>query len=462
MDDQIYKPTKDLASHIIPTKTKRISWKNSPKQKLEHEFRVFQKSNVHRGVTFSNNGKFIASGNNDQTILWDYYSGKRLRSESTGWWESGRLSFTPDDKFLIVNIGPEDVSAWNLALGGTDILLEYQETEIAKEDTIYNTIAFTRDCQFIAVGSNDSTIEIWKMDSEKWNLLKKLKMHSEILSIAFSMDGKYFLSASSDKTLRLWKTSNWKGVWIEKYGNTVNSVSFSPTDNNVFAAGYGDGTVSIWRIPNPTWYVSNKKPTEILKLSSHLELGYIEYLAFSPNGKKIGVASMSKFSLWETETGELLHFLEDKEHFTMHNFTFSPNNKILISIDYVGRLHYWDLITFNLLAINHQPDSGFLYSIPPDEYFPESLFWTDRADLITVYAEKPDGTREVASDKERDCYIDTHNRKLLVQPRLCGDLKKYEDLVKSVHMTIEGYNNQIALESKYFHQIAIEVRNSYE
>ena len=110
----------------------------------------------------------------------------------------------------------------------------------------------------------------------------------------------------------------------------------------------------------------------------------------------------------------------------------SSDNARLIGYCSDGRIRFWDFFSGKLLGYMHCLDEGFLYTTPPDKYFPSGLFWTDRPDLISVY-EKTEGIQPVDYLSHDDArfkeYMLVNNRPDMVLARLRG-LKEYERLAK--------------------------------
>lgn len=59
---------------------------------------------------------------------------------------------------------------------------------------------------YLASGSFDSIVIIWRIDEGKFKLIQKLEGHdSEIKSVNWSFDSRYLASCSRDKTIWIWE-----------------------------------------------------------------------------------------------------------------------------------------------------------------------------------------------------------------------------------------------------------------
>ncbi|MDB9338160.1 hypothetical protein PN474_02765 [Nodularia spumigena CS-589/07] len=77
--------------------------------------------------------------------------------------------------------------------------------------------------------------------------ISTLTGHSDsVNSLAFSRDGQFLASGSDDKTIKLWNVVTGKEIQTLSHFDQVLSVTFSP-DGGWLAAGDLSGNITIWR-----------------------------------------------------------------------------------------------------------------------------------------------------------------------------------------------------------------------
>ncbi|KAL2835372.1 putative wd40 protein [Aspergillus pseudoustus] len=198
------------------------------------------------------------------------------------------------------------------------------------------SVAFSRDGQLLASGSDDETIKLW--DSATGTLKHTLEGHSNLVrSVAFSRDGQLLASGSDDETIKLWDpaTGTLKHT-LEGHSNSVWSVAFS-RDGQLLASGSTDTTIKLW---DPA--TSTLKHT----LEGHSNL--VRSVAFSRDGQLLASGSNdTTIKLWDPATGTLKHTLEGHSDL-VRSVAFSRDGQLLASGSNDTTIKLWDPATGTL------------------------------------------------------------------------------------------------------------------
>ncbi|MCB1193496.1 MAG: PD40 domain-containing protein [Leptospiraceae bacterium] len=220
--------------------------------------------------------------------LWDTHSGKEIRTITSHSHYATCLSFSPDGKAIATGSNDKTIKLWDVRTG-----LEIR-TLFGHSNSI-TSVAFSPDGKLIATGSLDKTAKLWNINSGKD--IYTILGHSEaISSIAFSPDGKTITTTSEDTTIKLWDVSSGEKIRTF-FGNKqpIKSVSFSP-DGQILATGSDDATVKLWDV--------NSGKT-IQTFFGH-GLG-VKSVSFSPDGKTLATGSYdATIKLWNVKIEALL------------------------------------------------------------------------------------------------------------------------------------------------------------
>ncbi len=69
------------------------------------------------------------------------------------------------------------------------------------------SVSFSPDGKYLASGSDDYTVKLWSIESQKEQATLRGHLHT-VTSVGFSPDGKYLASGSYDNTANLWSVES--------------------------------------------------------------------------------------------------------------------------------------------------------------------------------------------------------------------------------------------------------------
>lgn len=92
----------------------------------------------------------------------------------------------------------------------------------------------------------DNTIKVWRV--EDWSLVTSIEGHLGIVEcVAVSYCGQYIASGSCDKTIKVWKTSDEYSLYISlsEHQNSVKTIAFS-LNKKYLISGSNDKQIIVW------------------------------------------------------------------------------------------------------------------------------------------------------------------------------------------------------------------------
>ncbi|MTJ48802.1 WD40 repeat domain-containing protein [Dolichospermum sp. UHCC 0259] len=198
-------------------------------------------TNSVNSVSFSSDGKTLASGSSDETIkLWNVETGDKIRTLSGHTSSVHSVSFSADGKTLASGSGDYTIKLWNVETG------DEIRTLSGHTSSVYS-VSFSANGKTLASGSYDETIKLWNV--ETGDEIRTLSGHtSSVYSVSFSANGKTLASGSYDETIKLWNVETGDEIrTLSGHRGDVKSVSFS-ADGKTLASGSYDNRIKLWNV----------------------------------------------------------------------------------------------------------------------------------------------------------------------------------------------------------------------
>jgi len=273
-------------------------------------------------ITFSPDGKYLATVSSDTARIWDVETGKQfVRYDSV----VNVVTFSPDGKYLAAVSLDDTASAWiwDMETG--------KQMARVQHDSVVNAVTFSHDGKHLATTSSDNTARIWDVETGKQ--LASMEHDSVVYAVTFSHNGKYLATASS-YTARIWDVETGKQLTRMEHDDAVDTVTFSP-DGNYLATASSD-TAWIWDV---------EKGKQLARMEHD---DAVDAVTFSPDGKCLVTASLDHTArIWDVETRKQLARME--HDYSVYAVTFSHDGKYLATASlYTARI--WDVETGRQLA----------------------------------------------------------------------------------------------------------------
>ena len=281
-----------------------------------------------KSVAISPDGRRIASGSDNTTVrLWEADTGKQLKE-----WKVGErhpawsVTFSPNGRWL-ATASERAVQLWDGNNGE-------KFGRPMPHDAAVHSVAFSGDSQRIVTGSEDGSVRIW--DAATATQLLRIPAHGQIVrSVAFSPTTDLVVSGGDDNAVRLWNAKTGARIGEFQTGDTqVLSVGFDAKGDRI-VAGRLDGKVQVFDghnlQPVAEAFTVSRSP--------------VDSAVFSPDGTRIAVgANDNAVSVWDTESRTLIGSPLTGHHGEVFSVAFSPDGTRIVSGSADGCVRVWDAV----------------------------------------------------------------------------------------------------------------------
>ncbi|KAG8707514.1 hypothetical protein FRC11_007367, partial [Ceratobasidium sp. 423] len=318
-------------------------------------------------ISLSPDGSCLAIGVGNKICVLDAFTGLEVLPSLVGHEKEIRsLQFSPDGNYIVSGSNDTTICVWNARSGmiffgpiknRVDIKDRAGTTSMNQDnigqDNWVTSVAFSHDGDYIASGSDDSTVCVWDFRRRGDAPLYRLKGHvGYVTAVMFSADDRYIVSGSSgsidprDSTcnLCLWHISEpledsapeCTFLNDSKINAVpVTAVDFSP-NSSVIISGLSNGSLQMWDVE------ANPLKTDLNRPDSN-HMSRVTSIKFSYDGTRfVSGYDDSTIWMWDAINGQVLlgPLKGHTESVTATQFSSSGLQLITSSAD--GRICLWD------------------------------------------------------------------------------------------------------------------------
>jgi len=198
-------------------------------------------------LTYSPDGKLIASGSFQEVVIWDAQAGT-FKQKLTGFADRVvALAFSGDGKLLATGGGPAsedgEIMIFDAATGK-----QVREIKNGHSETVYG-VCFSPDNKMLATCSADKFVKTWEVPSGKF--VKAFEGHTHhVLDVGWKGDGKLLASGGADNVVKVWDFATGEQVrTIPAHNKQVTRLLFIGKTAQ-FVTCSGDTQVRFWNADN--------------------------------------------------------------------------------------------------------------------------------------------------------------------------------------------------------------------
>ena len=272
-------------------------------------------------VSFSPDGTRVVSRSWEGVRVWDVVSGESVFNLFRG--RSNSVAYSNDGKYIGSGNDDGTISIWNAGTG------ESIHGALEGHTRRVNCVAFSPDSKYIASGSDDRTVRIW--DVERGSVIgEPLQGHSlGVRSVIFISNGIHFASSSLHEII-VWDVESREMTYPPLEGSL--GLVFSHDSSKIMSQCSG-GVIRIWEVSTGT----------MLREFYRSEFVCRDLLASSPDSRHILVEwGCEIMGIFDVEDSKTLPKLFRGHTNTVTSASYSPDGTRFVSGSKDGTIRLWD------------------------------------------------------------------------------------------------------------------------
>ena len=259
--------------------------------------------------------------------------------------EVSALSFSHDGKFIASGSQDKTIKIWSVEEGRSIVTIP------AHIEAIW-AVKFSHKGNMIASSSLDKNVKIWRTNGQPLHLRYPMKHSENVYGISFSPDDKILASSGRDGKIKLWNTDN--GRFLKEFEDKhitgeqkywIFSVDFNPKildGSMMVSAGYStpgtaDSRLRLWDLKG------DRRTSEIIGTPQDYHTAGVYIVRFSPQGNIIASGGLdNNVKLWDVERKKLIATLVGHKQ-TVFGLSFSSDGSKLASASEDETIKIWDV-----------------------------------------------------------------------------------------------------------------------